>query len=73
MIRINLSTLLGKKRWTQADLARRTGIRPNTINDLYHILYQIAAMDEEKSYNLSHWDCGVHFVPFFSVGVPRFF
>lgn len=37
------------------------------------ILYQIAAMDEEKSYNLSHWDCGVHFVPFFSVGVPRFF
>lgn len=36
MIRIHLSTLLGKKRWTQADLSRRTGIRANTINDLYH-------------------------------------
>ena len=36
MIRIRLSTLLGERRWTQADLARRTGIRPNTINELYH-------------------------------------
>lgn len=36
MIRIRLSTLLGEKRWTQADLARRTGIRANTINELYH-------------------------------------
>lgn len=38
MIRIRLSILLGEKRWTQADLARRTGIRANTINDLYHEL-----------------------------------
>lgn len=38
MIRIRLSTLLGERRWTQADLARRTGIRPNTINELYHEL-----------------------------------
>lgn len=38
MIRILLSTKLGEKRWTQADLARATGIRPNTINDLYHEL-----------------------------------
>ena len=36
MIRILLSTLLGERRWTQADLARKTGIRPSTINDLYH-------------------------------------
>lgn len=36
MIRIILSTRLGEKRWTQADLARATGIRPNTINDMYH-------------------------------------
>ena len=36
MIRIRLSTLLGERRWTQADLARRTGIRPNTVNELYH-------------------------------------
>ncbi len=36
MIRILLSTRLGERRWTQADLARATGIRPTTINDLYH-------------------------------------
>ena len=36
MIRIMLSKVLGDKRWTQADLARKTGIRANTINDLYH-------------------------------------
>lgn len=38
MIRILLSTKLGEFRWTQADLARATGIRPNTINELYHEL-----------------------------------
>lgn len=38
MIRITLSTRLGELRWTQADLARATGIRPSTINDLYHEL-----------------------------------
>jgi putative transcriptional regulator len=36
MIRILLSTRLGELRWTQADLARKTGIRPSTINELYH-------------------------------------
>ncbi len=36
MIRILLSTRLGELRWTQADLARKTGIRPNTISELYH-------------------------------------
>ena len=36
MIKILISTRLGEKRWTQADLARATGIRPSTINDLYH-------------------------------------
>lgn len=36
MIKILLSTRLGERRWTQADLARITGIRPSTINDLYH-------------------------------------
>ena len=35
-IRILLSRKLGEVRWTQADLARRTGIRPSTINDMYH-------------------------------------
>ena len=38
MIRILLSTRLGERRWTQADLARMTGIRPSTINELYHEL-----------------------------------
>lgn len=40
MIRILLSTRLGEKRWTQADLARATGIRPSTINDYYHELVE---------------------------------
>jgi putative transcriptional regulator len=31
-----LSARLGEKRLTQADLARMTGIRPATINELYH-------------------------------------
>ena len=38
MIRILLSIKLGEIRRTQADLARATGIRPNTINELYHEL-----------------------------------
>ena len=36
MIRIMLSKKLGELRWTQADLARATGIRPSTINEYYH-------------------------------------
>ena len=38
MVRIWLSRLLGERRWTQADLARATGIRPATINEYYHEL-----------------------------------
>ena len=48
MIRITLSRKLGELRWTQADLARTTGIRPSTINDLYH---EIA-----ERVNLEHLD-----------------
>ena len=36
MIRIKLSRILGDKRITQAELSRMTGIRPNTISDLYN-------------------------------------
>lgn len=36
MIRVLLSTKLGEMKWSQADLARATGIRPNTISELYH-------------------------------------
>lgn len=48
MIRILLSTRLGERRWTQADLARATGIRPSTINDLYH--------EMAERVNLEHLD-----------------
>ena len=48
MIRILLSTLLGERRWTQADLSRKTGIRAATINDLYHEL--------AERVNLEHLD-----------------
>ena len=36
MIRISLSVRLGERRMTQKDLVRATGIRSQTINDLYH-------------------------------------
>ena len=48
MIRILLSKKLGELRWTQADLARSTGIRPSTINDYYH--------DLAERINLEHFD-----------------
>lgn len=38
MVKIYLSRLLGERRLAQSDLAKKTGIRPNTINDLYHEL-----------------------------------
>lgn len=45
MIRILLSKKLGELRWTQADLARATGIRPNTINEYYHELSERISLD----------------------------
>ena len=45
MIRILLSTLLGERRMTQADLARRTGIRPSTINEIYHELVDRVSLE----------------------------
>lgn len=36
MMKINLSRILGEKRMSQAELARKTGINPNTINALYN-------------------------------------
>lgn len=36
MIRVMLSRKLGELRITQAELSKATGIRSNTINDLYH-------------------------------------
>ena len=45
MIRIRLSTLLGQRRITQAELARKTGIRPATINEMYHELCERVNLD----------------------------
>lgn len=45
MIRILLSTRLGERRWTQADLARATGIRPSTINDIYNEIAERVSLD----------------------------
>ena len=38
MIKIYLSRKLGELRMSQAELARKTGIRPTTINEIYHEL-----------------------------------
>lgn len=48
MIKILLSRKLGELRWTQADLARKTGIRPTTINEIYH--------EMAERINLEHLD-----------------
>lgn len=36
MIANHLSRILGEKRWSQAELARATGIRAATTNELYN-------------------------------------
>ena len=45
MIRILLSRKLGELRWTQADLARATGIRPSTICEYYHEIAERINLD----------------------------
>ena len=45
MIRILLSSKMGERRMTQAELARLTNIRPNTINELYHELTSRVNLD----------------------------
>lgn len=44
-IKILLSNKLGELRWTQADLARRTGIRPSTINEIYHEIAERVSLE----------------------------
>ncbi len=46
MVRILLSNKLGELKWTQADLARKTGIRASTINEWYHeiVVYGLIAL-----------------------------
>ncbi len=45
MIRIHLSRLLGDRRMKQKELADRTGIRPTTINEMYHELIERVNLD----------------------------
>ncbi|MFT8313160.1 MAG: helix-turn-helix transcriptional regulator [Clostridium sp.] len=45
MIRIYLYRLLGERKMTQRDLSRKTGIRPATINELYHELVERVSLD----------------------------
>lgn len=46
MIRILLSTKLGEVRWSQADLARVTGIRKNNISEMYNEISRKISMEE---------------------------
>ncbi len=46
MLRILLSVRLGEKRWTQKQLADATGIRRNTINDLYHEMTDRVSLEQ---------------------------
>ena len=48
MIKILLFRKLGELRWSQAKLARKTGIRATTINEYYHEL--------AERVNLEHLD-----------------
>lgn len=58
MIRILLSTRLGEKRISQAELSRITGIRPNTISELYHELSERISL-EHLSLICQALDCNV--------------
>lgn len=45
MIRIYLSKLLGEQRINQAELSRMTGIRPNTVGEIYHELTERVSLE----------------------------
>ncbi len=45
MVRILLSARLGERRLTQADLSRMTGIRKNTISELYNEIATRVSLD----------------------------
>ncbi len=46
MIKNHLSRILGERRWSQARLARETGIRPSTINELDHEIADRVSFDQ---------------------------
>ncbi len=58
MIRIMLSRIMGERRINQAELSRKTGIRPNTINALYHGYAERVSLEHvDKICNVLH--CGL--------------
>ena len=46
MIKNHLSRILGDRRWIHAKLSRETGIRPSTINELYHEIGERVSFDQ---------------------------
>lgn len=46
MIKNHLSRILGERRRSQARLARETGIRPSTINELYHEIAERTSFEQ---------------------------
>ena len=46
MIQCKLSRVMGEKRIKQSQLAQMTGIRPNTINDLYHEIADRVSLEQ---------------------------
>ena len=46
MIRILLSARLGERRLKQSELSRMTGIRPNTISELYNEMSTRISLDD---------------------------
>ena len=46
MVRITLSRKLGELRVTQSELAKVTGIRPNTISELYRAFAERVSLEQ---------------------------
>lgn len=46
MIVLHLSRLLGERKMPQAELSRLTGIRPNTISEMYHGTIERVGLDQ---------------------------
>jgi len=46
VIKVHLSRILGEKQWSQAKLSRETGIRPSTINEIFHKVAERISFDQ---------------------------
>lgn len=59
MVRIKLAELLARKKMSRADLSKITGIRYNTINDLYYEM-AISIKFEQIELICTALDCDVN-------------